>query len=702
MSTPHHGGRPVIPADGADLFRWLEDGTSEDVHAWEMERAAELSAHLDRDGLRGAAREHLAPFMEVGGYGLPRRIGDKSIYLRFEPHRDHPVLVMADGIGAEADLSALVIFDPRERDPEGSDLLVDWSVSPDGHRLAVVLAPADGGPARIELIDPWTGAPAGDPLEGCHPLAPVWFPDGSGILYVQSRGGGGSTPRRTAALHLLDRPETPEYEIRGVPEDFLVQRVGVARSGHRLMVQARRGRATGVWLGALDITGANTSVSAVHAASDCVASFRGDHLDILTRHEAPRGRLLTLSLDGDMGWRETVPERPDEVLVQAVGTGADDRLLTVWRAQGASLVRAHRPGDDPGPGERVDLPGIGSVTDVGADPSGDTWISWTDFVTPPSLLRYAAGGAEAVPTLWAPGSAPPGLVSCERHDAIADDGVAVRVFVIGPSAPRGPAPTLLTVYGGFGLAYTPTFSAAALAWTTAGGRWAMVTVRGGGEEGEQWREAARGRAKYRSVRDLHAAADHLVDSGVAAAGHVGLLGSSHGGMLAAAAAVDRPGTYAGVVASAAPLDMLGFTRWPAGRAWIPEYGDPEDPLDRAALAAYSPYHNLRRGTRYPPFLLTALELDGRVDPAHARKFCAALRICQDGATEEPPGVALYALRPRLGHGSGTLSARKAQAVDEFCFLARALGLSLDERPTSLTTNAAPGDRSPLPAPGPRG
>lgn len=701
MSTAHRRGRPVVPADGADLFHWLEDGTSEDVHAWELERTAELSEHLDRDGLRETTREHLAPFMAAGGYGLPCRVGDKSIYLRFEPRRDHPVLVMADEVGAEADLSARVVFDPREHDPEGCDLLVDWSASPEGSRLAVVLAPADGGPARIELIDPWTGVPSAPPLEGCHPLAPVWLPDGSGLCYVRI-GGDGSTPRRTAALHLLDRPDDPAHQIRGVPEDFLVQRVGIARSGHRLMVQARRGRATGVWLGVLDVTGGGTSVSAVHAASDCTASFRGDRLDVLTRHGAPRGRLLTLSLDGDRGWSETVPERPDEVLVQAVGTGDDDRLLTVWRARGASRVRIHRPDDEPGAGERVDLPGIGSVNDVRTDPDGRTWMVWTDFVTPPSLLRYTTGGAGAEPVLWAPGSAPRGSVSCERHEAVADDGVPVGVFVIGPADLPGPAPTLLTVYGGFGLAYTPTFSAAALAWTAAGGRWAMVGVRGGGEEGERWREAARGRAKYRSVRDLHAAADHLVDSGVAAAGHVGLLGSSHGGMLAAAAAVDRPDTYAGVIASAAPLDMLGFARWPAGRAWIPEYGDPEDPRDRAALAAYSPYHNLRRGTRYPPFLLTALELDGRVDPAHARKFCAALRICQDGTVEEPPGVALYALRSRLGHGSGTLSARKAQAVDEFCFLARALGLPLGERARSLTIDAAPGERSPRPAPGPRG
>lgn len=687
MNTPHRTGHPVIPADGTDTFRWLEDGTSEDVHAWELERAAESAAYLDRDGLRASTREHLAPFLQVGGYGLPRQADDKAVYLRFEPQRDHPVLVMADGVSAEADRSASVIFDPGDEDPGDSGLLIDWSLSREGRHLAIVLAPADGGPARIELIDPRTGAPLAPPLENCHALAPVWFPDGSGLCYVRTRGSG-STLRRTAVLHRFDHSEPQEQEVRGIPEDFLVQRIDITRSGRRLMVQARRGRATGVWLGTLDAAGTHTTLEAVHAASDCTASFRGDHLDVLTRHEAPRGRLLTLPLNGSSGWRESVPERPDEVLVQAVGVGHDDRLLTVWRAEGSSRLRTHRPGADPGPGEVVALPGIGSVTGVRAGPFDDVWLLWTDFATPASVLRYTPGTTEVVPVLRAPGAAPPELVVCERHQAIADDGVAVRVFVIGPSHLREPAPTLLTVYGGFGLAGTPTFSAAAVAWTAAGGRWAMVSVRGGGEEGEQWREAARGRAKYRSVRDLHAAADHLVQAGVAAPERVGLLGSSHGGMLAAAAAVDRPGTYAGVVASAAPLDMLGFTRWPAGRSWIPEYGDPEDPQDRAALAAYSPYHNLRRGTRYPSFLLTALELDGRVDPAHARKFCAALRICQSDVAEAARGAALYALRPRLGHLSGTVSARRAQAVDEFCFLARTLGLPLAGNTAALTTDAS--------------
>ncbi|MDA2812533.1 prolyl oligopeptidase family serine peptidase [Nocardiopsis sp. RSe5-2] len=697
MTGAPQAASPVVPPP--DPHRWLEDGADPAVGAWEAGQAALLDRSLGRDGLRDSVRRALAPYLEVGGYTAAGWHGGRVLYLRHAPDRDLPVLASAEAAGPQEDASARTVFDPAVWDPSGDTVLTGWSAAPGGGPVAVTLVSAAGGDGRVLVLPPGGGDPLGPPLTGCHPAAPSWLPDGSGFAYIREARDGGRL-RRWAALHRLGAPQEQDADVAAGAADWTAQRTQVDPSGRWLLVQTRGAKGTAVWVGGLpDGARRAPGMAAVHAAPACSARFRrAGVLDVLTEHRAPRGRLLSARLGEEHRWEEAVAERPDAHLVDAVALGGTPEapLLTVWREDGSSRIRLHGGDGEDGPGREVPLPGIGTVAAVAPGPDGrEALIEWTDFTTPPSLLLLRPDGGSGDGGSWkggavrtaltAPGAARPGTVRCERLRATAPDGARIGVFVIGPPEDAGPAPTLLTVYGGFGLTLTPSFSAAALAWAAAGGRWAMAAVRGGGEEGSAWREAARGRDKHRSVGDLHATADHLVAEGVAERGRIALLGSSHGGMLAAAAAVDRPSGYAAAVCTAAPLDMARFPRWAAGRAWIPEYGDPDDPEDLAALLRYSPLHNVRDGTAYPPMLLTAFELDLRVDPAHARKFCAALQAAAHSARKGPAGRpgeqdgpedpgALYALRPSLGHTTGAAAARKAQAGDEFAFLSRALGL----------------------------
>ncbi len=284
----------------------------------------------------------------------------------------------------------------------------------------------------------------------------------------------------------------------------------------------------------------------------------------------------------------------------------------------------------------VPLPGRGTITSLTArqNPGHELWFAYTDHATPTVVLHYDAAAGRLSP--WpghSPATAPVEGVNVTQEVLRSRDGTEVRMFVMSPTGhPDRPRPAVLTGYGGFGASMTPGFTPQAVPWVRAGGVYAVACVRGGGEEGEEWHRAGRREHKHNTFDDFDAAADHLLRDGWAAPGRLGVLGSSNGGLLAAAALTRRPETYAAVVCAAPLLDMVRYELSGMGASWRDEYGSAADPAQFARLLSYSPYHQVREGARYPAVLLAVFDGDTRVDPAHARKMCAALQWAQAPVT----------------------------------------------------------------------
>jgi prolyl oligopeptidase len=243
------------------------------------------------------------------------------------------------------------------------------------------------------------------------------------------------------------------------------------------------------------------------------------------------------------------------------------------------------------------------------------------------------------------------------------------MFVVRPKgAPKdGTGRLLLYGYGGFQVSETPSFWATVYPWLERGGTFVVTNLRGGGEYGEAWHQAGMKLLKQNVFDDFIAAAEHLVKERYTSPGRMVISGGSNGGLLVGAAATQRPDLFAGVLCSVPLLDMVRYHKFGSGRTWISEYGSAEDPAEFKALLAYSPYHRVEKGKKYPAILLLSADSDDRVDPMHARKFAAAMQDASAG------GPVLLRVERNAGHGGADM--RKAEVEKSTDRLAFALSVT---------------------------
>jgi prolyl oligopeptidase len=509
--------------------------------------------------------------------------------------------------------------------------------------------------------------------------------------------------------------------------------VSVSMDGRWLVVSCSIGTAPrdDVWIADLTASDpARPDFEEVTVGLDAQTSLRpgrDGRLYVFTDLDAPRGRLaITDPADPrPQAWRDLIPQDPEAVLRgyavldgRSMGAGEEgaappglsgapgergsevreggasrrpDRgargvvppgnavLLARWTRHGISEVTVH----DLATGDRLStlvLPGIGTVGGIAERPEGgdEAWFSYTDYTTPAVVLRYSAATGTLGTYATPPGQAERPDVSAFQVTYRSKDGTPVRMVVIEPSAAAaggaarsGPVPTILYGYGGFNISMTPGYSANILAWVEAGGAYAVAGLRGGSEEGEEWHRAGMLDHKQKVFDDFHAAAEHLIATGVTTPSQLAVWGGSNGGLLVGAAITQRPELFAACVCSAPLLDMVRYERFGLGETWNTEYGSAGVPEELGWLLGYSPYHRVSDGQAYPSVLFTVFTNDTRVHPMHAYKMCAALQH----ATSSSRPVLMRA-EGQVGHGARAVSLSAALAGDTLGFVGRETGLGV--------------------------
>ncbi len=332
------------------------------------------------------------------------------------------------------------------------------------------------------------------------------------------------------------------------------------------------------------------------------------------------------------------------------------RLYTAER-EGAAWTRTFVP-----------LPDNGTIGIAAADPlRPELFVTYTSFLVPTTLSLIATPGAAVEPLK----SLPPrfkssGLVATQL-EAKSADGTKVPYFIVRhKDAPvDGTTPTLLYGYGGFSVVFGPSYlETAGKAWLERGGAYALANIRGGGEFGPAWHQAALKKNRPRAFEDFEAVAMDLIARKLTSPRRLGIMGGSNGGLLVGATMTRKPELYRAVVCQVPLLDMMRYHKLLAGHSWMGEYGDPEG-AEREAILGYSPYQNLQKGVAYPRAFFITSTKDDRVHPGHARKMVARLRQLGN----DP----LYYENIEGGHGGAAdLEQRAKRNSLEYTYLYRSL------------------------------
>ena len=424
-------------------------------------------------------------------------------------------------------------------------------------------------------------------------------------------------------------------------------------------------------------TPADTSPVADDTHYAWVARSEGDH---------PPGTLLVASLE-DGPPRTAFTPGPRRVVEEwsvhlfrgrLLWTVQDELRPELWTLDLEDPVAEPRRLDLVTGAETVDL----TLLDAVSERSDGTMLLRTQGLSTPSrVTRFGLGDdpRAAVPFLSVPPAFDAGKVAVEMLEAVSEDGTRIPYRLMRPAGARSNLPVVLYGYGGFRNALVPYYRRLwGAAWVARGGAYAMAHIRGGSEFGPKWHEAARREGRPRAFEDFAAVASDIATRGIAPPERIAAHGGSNGGLLAGVMLTRYPERFGAIWATVPLLDMLRFARFPAGKAWRDEYGDPEEPEDAAFLRAYSPFHQVGEGP-YPPVLLTTHAHDDRVDPSHARRMAARL-----GAFGHE---VLFHESNAGGHGGGGATDQQARDFAlGLSFLRRTIGVGMPEgqgRPISL-------------------
>jgi prolyl oligopeptidase len=660
-----------------DPYRWLEDGDSPETRTW-IEAEAELTERfLDAIPARAAIRRRLTAVWDYERFGLPRRVGNAYVYTKNAGLQNQGVVYVAPAL----DAPARVLIDPNELSADGTVALTGMAFSDDGRYLAYATSASGSDWMTWRVREVASGQDLADEIRWSKFSGASWLLDGSGFYYSRYAEPASTTQfkdeneNHKLYFHRLGTPQAADPLVYERPDHPTWSLHGhVSEDGAWLIVTAADGTDPNNRIFVCDLREPGSEIVPLLPDGDASYDFAGnigDRFWFVTTKDAPRGRIVTLDAPGRT-LVEVVAECDDSLEGAALFEG---QMILAYLHDAHSVIR--RTALDGAPLGELQLPGLGTASGFGGKLRDvETFYAYTSYTTPASIYRLdLASGASSV--VFAP-KVPfdPDAFESEQVFYPSKDGTRVPMIVTRKiGTPRdGSAPTILYGYGGFNISLTPAFSPATLVWLELGGQFVVANIRGGGEYGEAWHLAGTKANKQNVFDDFIAAAEYVIAQGYTSTPKLAIYGGSNGGLLVGACIVQRPNLFGAAIAAVGVLDMLRFQKFTIGRAWTADYGSSDEPDEFAYLRAYSPLHNLRPGTAYPPTLIVTADHDDRVFPAHSFKFAAALQAAQGGS--EP---VLIRIETKAGHGAGKPTGKMIdEAADRFAFLVKVLSVPVKE------------------------
>ena len=663
----------------ADPYRWLEDDvrTSKEVAEWVAEQNKVTSAYLAAIPQREAIKKRITELWNYEKLSPPSKHGGIYAFSKNDGLQNQSVVYVSDTIDGEPRL----LLDPNTLSKDGTVALSGNAFSEDGKYLAIGLADAGSDWQVWKVLDVATGKMLSDELKWVKFSGASWTHDGKGFFYSRfpepikgdtfqalntsqklyyHRLG---TPQKDDVL-VYERPDNPKWSVLGgVTDDgrYLIVSIGDGTTSRRTRVAYK------------DLAEPYGNVVELIANHDNKMNAIGNDGPIFffqTESDAPKGRVIAIDTrkPEKANWKTLVPESKDTLQASHV---IANQFVCEYLQDAKSAVKVFTL-----EGQfvrNVPLPGIGSAVGIGGKRTDtELFFSFSSFATPPSNYRFDLITGQVKLLRQSKVKFDPSQYEVNQVKYKSKDGTEVPMFICHKKGLKkdGTNPTLLYGYGGFNISLTPGFSISRVQWMEMGGVLAVANLRGGGEYGEQWHRAGTKMQKQNVFDDFIAAAEYLIAEKYTSNKKIAIQGGSNGGLLVGACMTQRPDLFGACLPAVGVMDMLRFQKFTAGRFWVDDYGSSDNKEDFAAQYKYSPYHNLKPGTKYPATMVTTADTDDRVVPGHSFKFTAMLQYSHSG-----DAPVLARIETKAGHGAGKPTSKQIEEVaDQWAFLVKNLGM----------------------------
>jgi prolyl oligopeptidase len=657
-----------------DPYRWLEDPDSAETKAWVEAENKLTFGYLDKIPGRNKIKDRLTKLWDYEKYGVPFRMGNHYFYQKNNGLQNQSVLYTTTSLDSEP----RVLLDPNPLSADGTVAISGLSFTDDGSIMAYSLSAAgsDWDTYKFRKVD--TGEDLPDQLNWMKFSGCAWTLDNKGVYYSRF-----PQPKEGASLEEANYYNKLYYHKLGMAqsEDALIYErpdekdwgfyPTVTEDGQYLIITISKGTDARYRVYYKDLKAPDSKVTPLIDAFDAEYSFVGNDGPVFwfkTNLNAPLGKVIAVDTRHPEreSWKDVIPEAKESL---------DSVSLVHDQFIGSYLKDAHSQikffSIDGKLIKDLDLPGLGSAQGFfGKRTDSETFYSFTGFTTPVTIYHYDfASGKATVFRQPKVGFNPQDYETIQVFYA-SKDGTKIPMFLSYKKGmvKNGKNPTLLYGYGGFDISETPAFSVSNLVWMEMGGIYASANMRGGGEYGEAWHQAGTKDRKQNVFDDFIAAAEYLIANHYTSTPQLAINGASNGGLLIGACLNQRPDLYGAALPAVGVMDMLRFQKFTIGWAWVDDYGSSDDAHQFKTLYAYSPLHNIKPGTKYPPVLITTADHDDRVVPGHSFKYAAALQAAQGG-----PAPILIRIEVRAGHGYGKPTTKLIDdATDKIAFLTSVL------------------------------
>lgn len=667
-----------------DPYRWLEDTESVETQTWLDEQNEYTRSALDVLPKRKELNEEFEKLFREETIGFPRPKNGYYFFMKRKADEDLSVLYVKKGLDGEP----RVLVNPNDISKEKGFVvnLSGYSVSKDASLVTYGLSEAANDKASLYVMDVVTGKNLSDIIPGdYYPGNGAWTIDNKGFYYTRRKE---NTPKgedkfhRKVFYHTLGTVYSEDKLVFGetlAKEDHVG--VNVSSDGKYVKVSvtiaSEAYRRSEIYLMDLDNKekGFVPIVKDIKGEEDIsfISSIHRGFVYILTNFKAPQCKIERVAIsDIEKGmnvWETVVYESPGKLIEDFDVTG--DKLFVLTLENVHSVLREYSL--DGKYKREIPLPTLGSVSSIVSESEGgEGFFSFTSFVYPTTIFRIDFKTDEI--SIYEKQK-----IAVDTSDIIAEqvwygskDGTQIPMFLIHHKDIQlgGKIPTVLYGYGGFNISLTPGFNKNIIPFVQRGGLYAIANIRGGGEFGEVWHKAGTKKEKQNVFDDFISALEWLIKNKYTDSNHLAIYGGSNGGLLVGAVMTQRPELMKTVMMSVPVVDMLRYHLFHGGRHWIPDWGSSEDPEMFPYLLAYSPYHNVKDGIKYPATLILTSDQDDRVHPGQAFKIGARL---QEANSSGNP--ILIRVQKKAGHGGAIdISKHIETSVDQWSFIFWQLGM----------------------------